>query len=157
MSDNRSKIAWRKPTLQLIGESTPNLKRINANDGEPRSMNLSVNLDVKAAARMSVHDANALVRGAYRGHAEKYLPTRTYTIDIDYPMHMMARVTVYPYRNDRGHKHVTVGYLLAMLGRAYRRIYREPEKFGVWGHGIGDLTFAKIEVRDNIINVGVDS
>ncbi len=107
--------------------------------------------------REVVDDANALVRAASRGHAEKYLPTRTYTIDLDYPLHTIARVKVYPYRNDIGHKHVTVGYLLAMLGRAYKRIYREPDKFGVWGHGIGDLTFAKIAVRDNIINVGVDS
>lgn len=152
-----NKLTWRKPTLQLIGESTPLPERIDAHDGEPRTMNLRVNIDVKAAARMSVHDANALVRAAYRGHAEKYLPTRTYTVDLDYPLHAIARVKVYPYRTDRGHQHVTVGYLLAMLGRAYRRIYREPEKFGVWGHGIDDLTFAKIAVRDNIINIGVDS
>ena len=154
MSD---KLAWRKPTMQLLDEGAPKPERVQVLDGEPRTMNLWVSLDVKDAASMSVHDANALVRAASRGHAEKYLPTRTYTIDLDYPMHMMARVTVYPYRNGRGHQHVTVGYLLAMLGRAYRRIYREPEKFGVWGHGIGDLCFAKIAVRDNIINVGVDS
>lgn len=155
MSD---KLVWRKPAFQLLDEGAPKPERIQVLDGEPRTMNLRVNLDVKAAARMSVHDANALVRAASRGHAEKYLPTRTYTIDIDYPMdHMVARVTVYPYRNDRGHQHVTVGYLLAMLGRAYRRIYREPEKFGVWGHGIGDLTFARLDVNDNIIRVGVDS
>lgn len=153
MSD---KLVWRKPTLELIGESTPLPERIDANDGEPRTMNLWVDLDVKDAARMSVHDANALVRAAYRGHAEKYLPTRTYTIELDYPMHGV-RLIVYPFRDARGTEHVTVGYLLAMLGRAYRRIYREPKKFGVWGHGIGDLTFAKIAVRDNIINIGVDS
>jgi hypothetical protein len=153
----RSKIAWRKPTLQLLDEGAPLPKRVNANDGDPRTMNLWTSIDVKAAARMSVHDANATVRGDYRGHAEKYLPTRVYTIDLDYPLHAMARVTVYPFRDARGTEHVTVGYLLAMIGRSYKRIYRESEKFGVWGHDIGDLTFAKIEVCDNIICVGVDS
>jgi hypothetical protein len=154
MSD---KLVWRKPAFQLLDEGAPKPERVQVLDGEPRTMNLRVNLDVKAAARMSVHDANALVRAASRGHAEKYLPTRTYTVDIDYPLHTIARVTVHPFRDARGYHHVTVGYLLAMLGRVYRRIYREPEKFGVWGHGIGDLCFAKIAVRDNIINVGVDS
>jgi hypothetical protein len=152
-----NKLVWRKPTLQLIGEGAPRPERIDAHDEDPRTMKMYVYLDVNHAARMRIHDANATVRGAYRGDVEKHLPTRTYTIDIDYPLHTKARVTVYPFRDARGTEHVTVGYLLAMLGRTYRRIYREPQKFGVWGHGIGDLTFAKIEVCDNIINIGVDS
>lgn len=47
---------WRKPAFQLLDEGAPKPERIQVLDGEPRTMNLRVNLDVKAAARMSVHD-----------------------------------------------------------------------------------------------------
>jgi len=52
---------------------------------------------------------------------------------------------------------MSVGYLLWVLARAYRKVYEEYGAYGVWGHAIGDLVFERLEIKDNIGVVSVGS
>ncbi len=102
-----------------------------------------------------------------RGHVriETFLPTRTLTFDIDYPLNATARVTIKPYtmssmrrrRGDREEGLMTVGYVLWQLARAYKVIYKQWRKYGIWGHAITDLCFEGLTIKDNVGDVLIGS
>jgi hypothetical protein len=82
-------------------------------------------------------------------------------VDLTYPLRKMARVTVYPFysraayadgRTFQGDAQMTLGHLLRELARAYRKIYREPEKWEVYGHSIGDLMFESLTIKFAVID-----
>jgi hypothetical protein len=50
----------------------------------------------------------------------------------------------------------TVG-VINQIVQAYHEIYRDPQRYGVWGHEIGDLVIEAIEVRGNKISAWVGS
>ena len=52
----------------------------------------------------------------------------------------------------------SVGGLLWDISQVYKNIYKDPEKYGVWGHGIGDLYFESITIFCNgSIELGMGS
>lgn len=72
---------------------------------------------------------------------------------IYYPLSVLVPVTVaccystlYRAETPRTTHYQTTGYFLWSLARAYQLIYKEHEKYGVWGHGIGDLGFEIIQI-----------
>lgn len=97
------------------------------------------------------------------------LPPRTLTMDLTYPLHVIARVTVPLYvQVDEGtreddkpyryvYRHMSVGYLCHQIARAYQAIYAAHERFGVWGHGIEDLVIERLRIRDNLVEVSIGS
>ena len=92
---------------------------------------------------------------------EEFLPERSLTFDLSYPLCKVARVTIHPYtrvgyRNER-RQCMTVGYVLGQLARAYKEIYRKHAKYGVWGHAIGDLCFESLRIVDNVGDVCIGS
>ena len=89
-----------------------------------------------------------------------FIPERTITIDLSYPLRKIARVTVRPYvRVSSGHKseNMSIGYVLWQLARAYKQIYRRHAFWGVWGHAITDLCFERFTLSDNIGHVSIGS
>lgn len=97
--------------------------------------------------------------------ADNVLPVRTYIVDIRYPLSKTARVTIEPYtwklkRSDGTvlvRKRMSLGYLLWQIAQAYKIIYRQHKRWGVWGHAIGDLGFEGLEISDNISRVHIGS
>ncbi len=50
------------------------------------------------------------------------------------------------------------GYFLWTIAKEYERIYAEHEKYGVWGHAIGDLGFERITINeDGIVELFIGS
>jgi hypothetical protein len=87
-------------------------------------------------------------------------------VDLSYPLNKIARVTVKPYQTKfRGSDgkmhtvgpHMSLGYLLWALARAYLKVYEQHEAYGVWGHSIGDLVFEQLTIEDNIGTVAIGS
>jgi hypothetical protein len=92
---------------------------------------------------------------------ETYLPCRTLTFDLDYPLSKIARVTIKPYTCISGysgkHARMDLGYVLWSLAKAYKAIYKFHKKYGIWGHAITDLCFERITISDNIGDVSIGS
>lgn len=95
-------------------------------------------------------------------------PPKKLVFDLHYPLTSVARVTIRPYTKKwsrtragrtttRAAREMTVGYVLWQLARAYQQIYRERRKYGVWGHGIGDLWFEGMQVAGGIGRVQIGS
>jgi hypothetical protein len=80
------------------------------------------------------------------------LPSGDYVLQIDYPLGnpFMTRFVV----EDGG---MTREQLVILVIKSYKKIYKNEDKYGIWGHNIGDLILCSAEVDGNIITLGVDS
>jgi len=92
---------------------------------------------------------------------DKIDKTHALVFDLTYPLSKIARVTIRPYKRtfSRGNHvyELSVGYVLWQLARAYKIIYRQHRRYGVWGHAITDLAFECLSIKDNIGDVGIGS
>lgn len=61
-------------------------------------------------------------------------------IRIDYPLNEPVNV---PLNRKGGWR---VGHLVVAIQDLYRRIYKEPKRYGIWGHGISDLVIERIYI-----------
>lgn len=132
-----------------------------------RSERASLSYAITSVASLRFGQATSLLYGVTRkGNCFKYLDG--YMLEkgpilarLTYPIHTPALVTVHPYRVlcrrpgetwDRGllSEHQTVGYVLWQIARAYRRIFADPERWGVWGHVLGDLVFERIRYYEKV-------
>lgn len=76
---------------------------------------------------------------------------------IDYPLSVAVGLTINPmtvtrvsdHGGTRTDKEMRLGYFLWMVAKEYERIYAEHEKYGVWGHAIGDLGFEGVVVHED--------
>jgi hypothetical protein len=92
---------------------------------------------------------------------------RVFSVVIDYPLKTAVRLVVplmtrkFVWRDEKENDQRTEtspGYLLWVIAREYQRVYREHEKYGVWGHGIGDLWFEGMEVaEDGVVGLWMGS
>lgn len=92
-------------------------------------------------------------------------------VDITYPMKRGVRLLVKPLVREalpckacpRGERKVcrvqmSPGYFLWMVANEYERVYKEHEKYGVWGHGLDDLWFERITIRkDGVVDLFIGS
>ncbi len=129
---------------------------------------------VTTALQLSPWLADHIIQGVWRNKPGKpilfpsgALPNRIITVDLQYPLSQTARVTITPFTYSwpaiKGQKHahehtrMSLGYVLWSLAQAYKKIYLQPDKWGIWGHAISDLCFESFKLRDNIGDVGVGS
>jgi hypothetical protein len=106
---------------------------------------------------------------------ELVLPSnKEYILKIDYPLSTSAKFKV-----KSGKKGITRGKLVSLIRKYYQLVYdiedspkkitpariknlvdktMIDERFGIWGHDIGDLMLVNAEVSEkNVITLGVDS
>lgn len=137
-------------------------------------------LSVEEMLSASAQDATNLVRGVRGLHpierrgrgqpserktCDNLLPVRTVVVDLDYPFGKVARLLIRPYivetiRRDGEIAQwptMRLGYVLWQIAQAYGQIYAEHERWGVWGHAIGDLVFESFRLEDNIGHIGIGS
>jgi hypothetical protein len=97
------------------------------------------------------------------GSDRSYIPgkAQTYKVYLSYPLSEVVEVTVPPYeviRKGRKRQRLTsVPYLLWQTARAYREVYRQWKKYGIWGHAIGDLWFEGFEIREDGVTLMMGS
>lgn len=90
----------------------------------------------------------------WNGKFEKLPANKIYNLIIDYPV---SQDFVFPINT--GKSGISLISLINEIGKAYRKIYKNPSKYGVWGHDIGDLILVEIKVnhKKKLINIIVDS
>jgi hypothetical protein len=92
---------------------------------------------------------------------------RTFSVLIDYPLRVGVRLTVPPMtrrtvwrdpKENAERVETSPGYLFWVVAREYQRIYREHEKYQVWGHAIDDLWFEGLEISgDGLVQLWMGS
>lgn len=137
-------------------------------------MKIRCGVDVEALASVTVEQARRLVvgildhgdkprRNAFTGVSrywefESYLEARPLTIQINYPLAKGVRLTIKPYNRvwfgENGEARrlileMSLGYVLWTVAKQYERIYREWERYGVWGHACSDLVFEGLVVNQD--------
>lgn len=90
-------------------------------------------------------------------------------VDLTYPLTRGVRLLVKPLVRaakpckacgDRDVKQTLMspGYFLWSVAKEYERIYKEHEKYGIWGHAIEDLGFERITIRkDGVVDLFIGS
>jgi hypothetical protein len=68
------------------------------------------------------------------------VPETTYTIEIDYPLDM-------PYKQSFKASINSDIQVMSLIGKMYKYVYDHEDKFGIWGHDIGDLVLEGVKVN----------
>lgn len=96
------------------------------------------------------------------------LPARTYRAKLIYPLTVDVMISIppvtvtHPTRPGRPERkpqqQVDVGYLAWVIAKTYAEtIYKEWERFGVWGHAIEDLWFETMDIEGEKLEVFLGS
>jgi hypothetical protein len=105
---------------------------------------------------VQLHIPITYLGSTWKGKLDKLPANKTYTLVIDYPFAGM-REHLFPIKTGKNGLNVLV--LLAKIGKAYEKLYEDPEGNGVFGHSIDDLSLGEICVNHKTkqITIGVDS
>lgn len=81
-------------------------------------------------------------------------PNETFSLTINYPVEGSI-----DFKFNTGPEGMSYPELVSKIGKCYKTIYKNPEKYGVWGHGIGDLFLEQIHVdyKNNTVKLYVGS
>lgn len=167
--------------LVKIGWGRP-IQRVERLFDCPKDIEVRCDVQVAALSRMKMHEASAVICGMIR--REEMYPSRTKTgrrrsvsaystyrhlpacplkVRLTYPLSTYREITIEPFMRGTGKRRqglLTVGYVLWCIAREYRRIYSKAnrKKYGVWGHGIGDLVFEGLKIhKDGTAEVWIGS
>jgi len=80
--------------------------------------------------------------GIWRGTFKELPPNETYELLIDYPLANPARFNIKTGKNG-----LNLVALLGKIGKCYEEVYNEEDRYGIWGHDIGDLSIQGIDVN----------
>lgn len=147
----------------------------------PKDIEVRCDVQVAALSRMKMHEASAVICGMirrsemYPGTSKsrhrrvlsystyRHLPACPLKVRLTYPLTTYREITIEPFMRGTGKRKqglLTVGYVLWCIAREYRRIYSKAnrKKYGVWGHGIGDLVFEGLKIhKDGTAEVWIGS
>lgn len=120
-----------------------------------------LNYHVATVATLKVQQADVLLFGRV-GRDDCWDMWTTYEprdlfVVIDYPLEEAVEVTVTP--KDYGvHGYPSLGAFLLTIAKKYEMIYKNPRKYGIWGHGIEDLYFERVSIkRDGMVELFIGS
>lgn len=84
----------------------------------------------------------------------KLPPNKSYQLIIDYPVENPVKFEIKTGKN--GLSQID---LINKIGDCYYKVYKNDDKYGVWGHDIGDLVLAGIKINHTTktIRLEVDS
>lgn len=73
-------------------------------------------------------------------------------VHFNYPL---TTADTFTFKNSRG---FTLRYFAKAVRKGYRAIYKEPDKYGIWGHCMGDLYIEGItEELPGMFNLSIGS
>ena len=114
--------------------------------------NLEVNIHVESVSEISESAADGIIT-SFAGvkYVNKHgTPTPKRKTYLSYPLGVAVEVNIV-----NGN---SIGKILWQLAQAYKEIYVDPDKYGVWGHGMRDLYFENIRIYNNqVIEVSIGS
>lgn len=117
---------------------------------------------VKIVATLSPDQADLLVgippRDGDIWHTWYGFEPRDLVVVIDYPLDEPVKRLIPTERYVHPSGIASFGRFLLAVAEEYMEIYRNPEKYGVFGHGMGDLYFEKVTVRkDGTVELSIGS
>lgn len=69
------------------------------------------------------------------------VPGVTLSLEINYPLSVPSSINI------EVTKDTSVSTIINRIADEYRRIYKNPKEYGIWGHGIGDKSKNKNGAR----------
>lgn len=109
-----------------------------------------LNHHVESIASIPFETAQRLIIGgakkALHGIALEIEP-QPITIRLNYPLSRAVEVTIKPYERN-GRKWMNLGYILWIIAREYKRIYKQHKHYGIWGHMLDDLWFERLTIKN---------
>lgn len=79
----------------------------------------------------------------------KFKDTINGILYLDYPLSVVVKENI---------TFSSLHELITCVRKAYREIYKDPNKYGIWGHGIRDLVIESLRLmEDNIVEVSIGS
>jgi hypothetical protein len=102
---------------------------------------ISMSIHVKTLATLTLHQAESVVSGVDRDTGElcHLLEARPLRITLTYPMEKPYVVSIGGETGETGERSLWLGGVLWHVAKGYEEVYKDPEKYGVWGHGLSDL------------------
>jgi hypothetical protein len=100
-----------------------------------------------------------MVDGTDKAHMgyQKVSRAKTLTFHVDYPLSRPDR-SLAEYTFTRSRKNGwTLDNVVSAIRSIYRQIYKNAEKYGVWGHDISDLVIEEIRYKNGHIRMGIES
>jgi hypothetical protein len=80
----------------------------------------------------------------FKGNDFVLLPDQVYSVVIDYPLS-----TPYIRKFNTGKNGAGFLRVVREVSKAYQHAYKNDDKYGIWGHDIGDLVLEGIKVNEN--------
>ena len=71
---------------------------------------------------------------------------RDLMVILDYPLDKPIKVLIPAEEYTRPSGLASFGMFLLAVARKYEELYQAPQRYGIWGHGIGDLYFEMVTV-----------
>lgn len=72
-----------------------------------------------------------------------------YTVYLCYPLNVALECKF---------KAFSLFSIIKNIKTIYKKIYKDPKIYGIWGHSIGDLTITAIDIKEgNILEINIDS
>ena len=87
-------------------------------------------------------------------------------VRLDYPLSEAAHVVIHPSTKKivtadetrERPENYSPGQVAWIIAQTYVAVYADHEKYGIWGHGMGDLYLVSLSVReDGLVGVGMGS
>lgn len=78
--------------------------------------------------------------------------SKTFTIVIDYPLDKN-----FEYNFSTTTEGMTRKEFINLVCKLYKQVYKEKNKYRIYGHDISDLVLCSCEIRNKKIKLGVDS
>ena len=99
---------------------------------------ISMSIHVTTLATLTLHQAESVISGVDRDTGElcHHLEGGPLTIALTYPLEKPYVVNL---GGGEGGRFLWLGTVLWHVAKGYEEVYKDPEKYGVWGHGLSDL------------------
>lgn len=124
----------------------------------------ATNIHVETASKLSMKTLERVTMGVREGEIFYFLPPDIYPnldhddyndhetpikVIIEYPVKQPALFMVdIPIR-----RHVCFGQLIWAICQAYRKLYTDPKRHGIWGHALEDLVIEGIEIDTKLLTI----
>lgn len=83
---------------------------------------------------------------------------RDLVVMIDYPLDEPVKVLVQAEEYVHPSGLPSFGRFVLAIARKYAEIYRDPKRYGIWGHGLGDLYFERVSIpKDGPVTLFIGS
>ena len=93
------------------------------------------------------------LNGPWKGELERLPANKTFDLILDYPF---GSVREHHFAINTGKKGMGLVALLGRIGKAYEKVYQDPDKYGVFGHGIDDLQLEGIRINYKTRKIHLD-